>query len=208
MKGPPMLRPALVAISAFSLAVSAVAQPGRIVQEPPRGVSGTVVSLAEESVVLKQADGATKTVAMTKGWTVGKLRKAMIDELRLGDFIGSANADLGPDSGRANELRVFEPGYQPEYGTHAIATAGTSMTHGFVFDIAKRAEGTLLDIAYPGGHRAVLVAQAMSITITDLQPRASAAPGVAVSAVTRAGSDGVHRASRLVLAERAEGERK
>ncbi len=185
------------------LAAPVMAQPAAVTERhvpaPPRGVAGTVVSMSEQQVILRQADGKTITVLMTPRWTVSKPRKASIAELRLGDFIGSANVDLGPDKGRANELRIFEPGYRPEYGTHSIAAPGTSMTHGFVFGIAKREGGTDLDIAYPEGRRAILVPGEMGVTVSDLQPR-SAAARAKVTAVTRPGSDGVHRASRLVLA--------
>jgi hypothetical protein len=207
-----MNRFVLAALLAFATAIPAASQPtappGRIVPEPPRGASGLVISATDDVVVLRQADGTTVSVPMTRGWTVGKLRKGTIDDLRLGDFIGSANADLGHDSGRANEVRVFEPGYRPEYGTHSIAAAGTSMTHGFVFGIEKHPAGTRLEVAYPGGRRAILILEGLAVTITDLQPRSVAAPGRAVSAVTRTSSDGVRRASRLVLSESANGDRK
>jgi hypothetical protein len=205
-RGHSMLRSSLAALLIAAPLASACAQQPpapaeRHVPEAPHGVSGTVVTMSEDMVVLRQADGADISMSMTPGWTVGKLRSAAITELRLGDFIGSANADTGPDAGRANELRVFEPGYRPEYGTHSIATPGTSMTHGFVFGIAKRDGGTEFEVAYPGGRRAILVPESTTVTISDLQLR-SAAVGAAVSAVTRPGSDGVRRASRLILAER------
>jgi hypothetical protein len=208
-----MTRFARAALLAFATAIPAASQPaasppGRVVPEPPRGASGLVLSATDDSVVLRQVDGTTVTVPMTRGWTVGKLRKGTIGELRLGDFIGSANSDLGPDSGRANELRVFEPGYRPEYGTHSIAAAGTSMTHGFVFGIEKHPDGTRLEVAYPGGRRAILIPEGLEVTITDLQPRSIAAPGRAVSAVMRTSSDGIRRASRLVLSEPENGDRK
>jgi hypothetical protein len=158
-----------------------------------------VVSVGDEAVVLKQKDGTDVTVAMTRGWTVSKPRKATIAELRLGDFIGSANADQGAGKGKANELRIFEPGYRPEYGTHSINAEGTSMTHGFVFGITKQADGTGLEIAYPDGRRSIVVPDGMDITVSDLLPRSVLVPGVAVSSVTRPSPDGVRRAARLTL---------
>jgi hypothetical protein len=190
-----------------SLAVPAIAQQpyavpstaARNVPEPPRGVSGTVVTVAEEMVVLRQTDGTEVTVAMTRGWTVSRARQASIAAVRLGDFVGSASADIAAEQGRANELRVFEPGYRPEYGTHPLAAPGVSMTHGFVFGIVKRDGGTELEIAYPAGRHTSLVPDALSVTVFDLLPRSAAAPGVSVSAVTRPDGDGVRRAGRLVL---------
>jgi hypothetical protein len=193
-----------IALVCASLALPALAQQPiapvtRAVPEPPRGVSGTVVSVSDDAVVLKQKDGTSVTVAMTRGWTVSKPRKSTAAELRLGDFIGSANADVAAGKGKANELRIFEPGYRPEYGTHSLATAGTSMTHGFIFGIAKTEGGTALEIAYPDGRRSILLPDTVGVTVSDLLPRTAAAPGVAVSSVTRASPDGIRRAARLVL---------
>lgn len=195
-----------VTLLAF-LAVPALAQQqsvaptetARHVPEPPRGVSGTVLSVSEEAVVLRQPDGTEVTVAMTRGWTVSRTRKASVAEIQLGDFVGSASVDLAPGQGRANELRVFESGYRPEYGTHSLAAAGVSMTHGFVFGIVKREGETELEIAYPGGSRAILVPDTTGVTTFDLQPRSAVTSGMLVSAVTRSGSDGIRRAGRLVL---------
>lgn len=171
----------------------------RQVPEPPRGVSGTVVSVGDESVVLKQKDGTAITVAMAKGWTVSRPRKGAIDELRLGDFVGSANVDQAPGVGMADELRVFEPGYRPEYGTHPINATGTSMTHGFVFSIASIEGATKVEVAYPDGRRTVILPAGLTPTISDLLPRSAAAPGTEVTGVTRMGKDGVRRAARLTL---------
>ncbi len=196
------LTPLLLAALALPAFAQLPASPvERRVPAPPQGVSGTVVSVSDTAVVLRGSDGSNLLVAMTPGWTVSKPRKATIAELRLGDFIGSANADLGPDRGRANELRVFEPGYRPEYGTHAIATPGTSMTHGFVFAIVNREGGTELEVAYPDGRRSIVVPDAVGLTVSDLLPRSAAAVGVRVASVTRPSADGVRRAARLVLSE-------
>ena len=204
MKYQALLAAALLATSACVAAADppppAPAAP-RAVREPPRGVSGTVVSVSGDTIVLHTKEGADISVPMTPGWTVSIPRKATAAEIRMGDFIGSASHDLGPDRGRANELRVFEPGYRPEYGTHAIAMPETSMTHGFVFAIRKAEGGTELEIAYPDGRRAILLPDGVGVTISDLKDRSVLKPGTAVSSVTRRGADDVFRASRMVLSQ-------
>jgi hypothetical protein len=194
-----LLASSACAFAADSPAPAAAPAPVRVVREPPRGVNGTVVSVAGDTVVLRTKEGAEATVSMTAGWTLSIPRAATAAELRLGDFIGSASVDTGTDHGRANEVRIFEAGYRPEYGTHAIAAAGTSMTHGFVFALRKVEGGTEMEIAYPDGRRTILVPEGMTVTVSDLKERSVLTPGVAVSAVTRRGPDNVWRASRLTL---------
>lgn len=203
-------KPGRAILAALSLLASPVvaanaspqtaAAAARKVPEPPRGFAGTVVSTADEKVVLRQKDGTEVEIAMTRGWTVSTPRRASVNEVRLGEFVGSASLDAGPGRGRANELRVFEPGYRPEYGTHSVATPQTSMTHGFVFAIRPVSEGSEFEVAYPDGKRTILVPSSAPVTVFDLLPRSAAAPGVEVSLVTRPGPDGVRRASRLTIA--------
>ena len=169
------------------------------VPESPRGVSGTILSATADSVVLKLKDASIATVAMTPGWTVGTARPSNPDAIKIGDFIASIQADIGPDMGKANELRIFEPGYQPEVGTHAMPQPNTSITHGTVAAITKGAAGIELEVRYPGGSRKIIVPSDVKVTAYDLRDRALAAPGVAASAITRRGSDDIWRAGRLLI---------
>jgi len=167
----------------------------------PHPIRGQVVSVGEDAVVLKQADGSNLTVAMGKGWTVSRPRKSTVAEVAVGDFVASASKDTGPDQGVANEMRVMESGYRPEYGTHGVGAPGASMTHGFVFGVAPATGGTKVTVAYPQGKRDILLPEGMAVTVSDLLPRSVLKPGVAVGGVTRPGKDGVQRAARLTLAE-------
>ncbi|RVU05791.1 hypothetical protein EOE18_07360 [Novosphingobium umbonatum] len=170
---------------------------------PPKGVAGEIVAVAEDHVDLRGKDGLLVTVPMTKGWTLSYAQKASVEAIRLGQFIGSANQAMREGRGKANELRVFEAGYQPEYGTHILsgpnATAQTRMTHGFVFAIGQGEGGLLLQIAYPAGCRMLEVPAALPVMVSVAVDRAIARPGVAVSAVLRPDQEGVLRASRLTL---------
>lgn len=170
---------------------------------PPAGVSGTIETVGADEVRLKRSDGTIAAVPMTSGWTTSIAAPAKIDALRVGQFIASANTNLAPGRGRATELRVFEPGYLPEFGTHQIAAPNTAMTHGFVFAIRRQSETTELDVYYPGGCRVIEVPAGVKVVNFALLERSAAAPGTAVSAVLRPDSDGIARSGRLVLAARS-----
>jgi hypothetical protein len=189
------------AVAACPVAIDRKAEEAR--PAPPKGVAGEIVHVAEDRVDLRGKDGVLVTVPMTKGWTLSYAQKAGVEAIKVGQFIGSANQAIGEDRGKANELRVIEAGYQPEYGTHVLsgpnATAQTRMTHGFVFAIAQGEGGLLLQIAYPAGCRMLEVPAALPVTVSVAVDRAMAQPGVAVSAVMRPDQDGVLRASRLTL---------
>jgi hypothetical protein len=161
-----------------------------------------LVSASEDNVVLKLKDGQVVTVAMTKGWPVGTARSVKVDAVKRDDFVATTNADIDAGSGRANELRIFEPGYRPEIGTHPMPQPKTSMTHGTVSTTTPTPDGGReLLITYPNGSRRVLVGPDVKVTAYDLQPRSLAKPGAMVNAITRKDSDGVPRAGRLLMVE-------
>ena len=172
----------------------------RVVPESPRGVSGAYIASTETQVGLKVANGETN-VALNRGWTLSTQRTTTADAIKPGDFIASTQADVDANSGKASELRIFEPGYQPEIGTHAMPAPNTSITHGTVTKSTKTKAGQQLVVTYPGGSRNILVPPGVKVTAYDLRDRSTLKPGDWVGAVTRRGPDDVFRAGRLVLSD-------
>jgi hypothetical protein len=107
---------------------------------------------------------------------------------------------LDDESGKSTELRVLEPGYRPEEGTHGMGGANI-MTHGTVASAARTDAGVELQVTYPGGSRRIVIPSDVTVTFFDLQDRSTLKPGVSVSGVTRKGPDGVPVAGRLVLSK-------
>jgi hypothetical protein len=192
-----MFKPLFLSTVLLVLPVAAVAQ--LQAQEPPTGYSGALVQFSEASVILKSKEGQLIVVAMTPGWTVASAHPLDAGTIKPGNFVATANTVIDDHTGRSTELRIFEPGYRPEEGTHLMARqANTAMTHGTVASTTRTPAGVELDVIYPGGSRHLIVPLDVKITGYDLQDRKLLKPGVKVSAVARKGPDGVLRAGRLV----------
>ena len=187
-----ILSGALLALSATSLAQQ--------VPEAPVGYSGALIEYSQDSVTLKDKEGHVTTVALTPGWTVSTARHLSSEAIKPGSFIATANTNVDANTGQSTELRIFEPGYKPEEGTHAMPQPNTSMTHGTVKTATSGAAGLDLEVVYPNGSRHIIVPPAVKVTGYDLHDRSTLKPGVIVTAITRKGSDGVPRAGRLVMA--------
>jgi hypothetical protein len=168
----------------------------------PIGHTGAVISFTEDSVTMKESDGKVVTVALTQGWTVVTARKSSADAIKPGDFVATANTNMDADSGKSTEVRIFEPGYEPEHGTHPIGRPNTSMTHGKVLASMKMAEGQMLDVTYPGGVRHLIVPPDVTVTGFDVHDRTWVKAGVTVTAVTRQDPDKVWRAGRLQIVQK------
>jgi hypothetical protein len=190
---------ALFLAALFLVALLVTASPAPA-QNPPKGFSGSFVSLNGDTVTLQDKDGKTFTVEMTPGWTVSANRAGSPADIKPGDFVATTNVPLDETTGKSTELRILEPGYRPEQGTHAVSpTNPNRMTHGTVKSIAKVTDGVELEIAYPAGSRIILVAAAVPVTISDPLDKTILKPGQIVGGVTRPGPDGIQRASRLQL---------
>jgi hypothetical protein len=169
------------------------------VQAAPAGYAGELLAYTDDSVTLKDKDGKEVVLAMTRGWTVSRPRRLPAAAVKPGDFVASANKVIDEHSGQAVELRIMEPGYRPEYGTHIMAQGGNAMTHGTVSATRRSAAGIELDVDYPGGARRLILPGEMSVMDYEPLERAVLRPGTRVSAVVRKGEDGVARAGRLTL---------
>jgi hypothetical protein len=194
--GAALLAPALLGALVPSGAV--LAQDMKM-QAPPVGYTGALVAYTDDSVTLKDKEGRDVVVAMTPGWTVSRPRSLPATAVKPGDFVATANKVVDEHTGQAVELRIMEPGYRPEYGTHIMAQSGNAMTHGTVGSARQTAAFIELEVGYPGGGRRLLLPADMKVTDYELLGREVLTPGTRVSAVVRKGGDGVGRAGRLTL---------
>jgi hypothetical protein len=167
---------------------------------PPHGFSGTLVSVAGDTVTLQDKDGKTLVVKMTPGWTVSVNRKVDADAIKPGSFVATQNVPVDANTGKSTEVRILEPGYRPEEGTHAVSSTNANMmTHGSVKSVTKSADGVRLEVTYPNGSRHIIVAPGVPVTLSDPLNHSVLKPGVVVGGVTRPDPRGVERASRLQL---------
>ncbi len=166
--------------------------------ENPVGHSGAVISFTDESVTLNEK-GKPVVVAMTRGWSVATTRTVSAGTIKPGDFIASIYRDIDANTGRSTEARLFEAGYRPEIGAHPMPQMGMSIIHGTVASSTQTSAGQVVDVVYPGGARVLIIPPEARITISDLQERSFAKPGMIAGAVTRRGADNVFRAGRITV---------
>ena len=153
---------------------------------PPQPFSGTLISVDGDAVTLQDKDGKKSVLQMTTGWTVSVNRVADADAIKPGDFVATTNIPLDDKTGKSTELRILEPGYRPEQGTHAVSPSNPNMmTHGTVKSATRTAEGVQLEVIYPNGSRYIVVPPSAPITLSDPLARSVLKPGVAISGITR-----------------------
>jgi hypothetical protein len=188
-------------ITGVSIAQQSPTQRPNADTHAPVGYSGILLSSKDMEVSLKDKDGKTITVEMTSAWTVVIPHSLDVSALEVGAFIASSNVNLDENRGKSIEVRIMEPGYKPEEGTHPMGQPNTSMTHGAIESVTHVPDGVDVDVVYSGGSRHLLVPQGTKVTGYEVHPGSYAKPGMNVTAVTRKGADGVSRAARLILTQ-------
>ncbi len=191
------LAAALAVLSTSALAQAPAASPAFT------RYAGVVTAVGADSITLKDKDGMTVVVPLTRTWTVIATRPVDIESIKPGSFVATANTNLDTTSGKSIELRIFEPGNKGGEGSRPMAAPNTTMTNATVTAVTKGAGGRELDVAYPGGTRHIIVPPDVQVIGNFPVDRDRVKPGVTVNAVANVkGDDGVARAARLQIAEK------
>jgi hypothetical protein len=189
-----------VAVSLFTGAAAAQAP----ASAPPAFVryAGTVTAVAADHLTIKQADGKTSDVPLTRTWTAVATRPVDIESIKPGSFVATANTNIDAGTGKSIELRIFEPGNKLGEGSRPMAQANTTMTNATVQTVTKGAQGRELVVAYPGGTRHIIVPPGVQVIGNFPIDRDSIKPGDEITAFGVKGDDGVARATRVQVARK------
>ncbi len=191
----------LAVLNALASTGPALAQPATA---PPAFVryAGVVTAVADDSITIKDKDGATAVVPLIRTWTVVATHPVDIEAIKPGSFVATANTNIDAATGKSIELRVFEPGNKGGEGSRPMAQPNTTMTNATVTAVTKGAAGRELDVAYPGGTRHIIVPPDVVVIGYTPVDRDRVKPGVTVSAAALKGDDGVVRVARLQISEK------
>lgn len=162
-------------------------------------VRGTVETVTADSLTVRDAQGTAIQMELAPNWRVSVVAPIGVDAIQPGSFIGTTNVVQPDGSGRSVEVHVFPPSMKPGEGDRVMDGAtGTKMTNGTVGQVVRVADGSELDVTYPGGQRHIVVPP--DVPIMSMMPgeRDLVQPGTPVVVVTVAGTDGA-RVARFVM---------
>src|SRR5450755_2782484 len=151
-----------------------------LAQAPPGVARGDIVSVVNDTLTLKPADGAPVTIALAKDWTVTLLKPVDVDAIQPGSFIGTAEMPQKNGTGRSIEVHVFPPGVKAGEGHYGWdLRKGSMMTNGTVGKVSTVAKGRELDVTYPDGERKIIVPNGVPIVQFTNGDRSMIKPGIA-----------------------------
>ena len=196
-----MMRPGPAAILAGAAALAVVsAAMAQAVQ--PQHVRGKVKSLAGDVLVVQPSHGPAQSVKLAADWAVVVMKPVDVASIQAGSFIGTTEFEKPDGTGRSLEVHVFPPGVKMGEGHYPWDLKPHSMmTNGTVGKVTAKGKGRMLEVAYPGGSRQVLVpANVPVVTITPGE-RPMLKKGVAVFIAPTKAGDGSLAANRVLIGE-------
>jgi hypothetical protein len=170
--------PALAADPAPAAAAPAAPKP------TPSTINGTLVSLAGDTLVVKDDKGATVSMTLAADARLLQVKKIDISAIQPSSFVATANRNQPDGTGVSTELRVFGPSLRGMGEGSYPMDDGQNMTNGTVKTVVASPKGRELDVSYNGkggpGVRHITVPADMVIRSMDKIERTDLTAGIAV----------------------------
>jgi hypothetical protein len=185
----------LIVTLIFSGGVSARAQ-------TPRPISGTIVSFDGTTLFLRPSSGKVITARVPAEVKVGAVAERKLEDIKPGDFVGSA-ALRGPDGKlHAQEVHIFPDAMRGTgEGHHPMSEPNQTMTNATVAQIVTANTGRVLQLRYGSGEQSITVDPGTRIVALIAGDRTLLKPGAAVLVFARKEADGSLTA-RAIQAEK------
>lgn len=163
-------------IVALALSQAVEAQDGQRVR-----IRGAIESLSGDQLVVKTREGSDATITLKAGWKVGGIRKASVEDIKPGDFVGVASLPKGNGPDGAIEVLIFPASMKGtgEGNRPWDAQPNSQMTNATVSNAVKSVEGHTITLTYQGKEK--------TITIADATPIVTLAPATKDDLKTGAG---------------------
>lgn len=165
-------------------------------------IRATIVSVNATQMVVKTRDGQDLTVKLADDLGVAVAKPAKFEDIKDGDFLGSAAMRRQDGKLVARELHYLAP-TTAEGHTPWDSEPGASMTNAFVKSIVSATSGKEREVtmAYKGGSQTIVVPEGTPIGRTVPGTRADLVPGEYVFMAARKETDGSTTALRIQVSK-------
>jgi hypothetical protein len=161
-------------------------------------ISGTIEKLDGQILSVKSRDGQDLTVNLPDGVRISALANKSLDDIKPGDFVGSAAVADADGKLHAKEVHIFPESMRGAgEGHRPMSDPGQTMTNATVAEVVRSPDGRGIKLRYPGGEQEIDVAA--DVRVVEIVPGdlSLLKPGAAVAVFASKASDGSLRARGL-----------
>ena len=169
------------------------------VAQTPVRVRGTIEQVDGNTLSIKAKDGALLKLVLADNAVVVGIMRRTLDDIKKGEFVGSAATSNGDGTWTALEVHIFPESMRGTGKGHRPWEAPrSSMTNATVIDKVRAMDGHTMTLQYKGGEQKIVVTDKTPIVGYEPGNRDDLKPGKAifVAAATKA-EDGSLRTPRI-----------
>ncbi|MBB4253472.1 hypothetical protein [Rhizobium sp. BK008] len=183
-------------IVALALSQAVEAQDGQRVR-----IRGAIESLSGDQLVVKTREGSDATITLKAGWKVGGIRKASVEDIKPGDFVGVASLPKGNGPDGAIEVLIFPASMKGtgEGNRPWDAQPNSQMTNATVSNAVKSVEGHTITLTYQGKEKTITIADATPIVTLAPATKDDLKTGAGVIVTGEKAADGSISASQVAV---------
>jgi len=165
-------------------------------------IGGIVEKLDGQTLLVKSTDGQVLSIALPAGVRITALANRSLDDIKPGDFVGSAAVADANGTLHAQEVHIFPETLRGTgEGHRPMAAPGQTMTNATVAEVVRAPDGRSLKLRYPGGQQEIDVAPDVRVVEIISGDLGLLKPGAAVAVSASKAADGSLTA-RSVQAEK------
>jgi len=160
-----------------------------LAQTPSDRIVGTVAAFVGDLLTVKLTSGGDLTVAIPAGIKIGAVAERKLEDIKEGDFVGSAAVEGSDGKLHAQEVHMFPEAMRGTGEGHKpMALPKQTMTNATVAKVASAPKGRTLELSYKGGIQTIEVDAGTRIVALVPGDRSLLKPGATVVLfVTKAG---------------------
>jgi hypothetical protein len=154
-------------------------------------ISGTIEKLDGQILSVMSKDGRELAINLPDGVRISALANKSLDDIKPGDFVGSAAVADADGKLHAQEVHIFPESLRGSgEGHRPMADPGQTMTNATVAEVVRSPDGRGIKLRYPGGEQEIDVAG--DVRVVEILPGdlSFLKPGAAVAVFATKASDG------------------
>ena len=187
---------AAVGLAALAASQAAQAQDGNRIR-----VRGAIERFSGDSLVVKTREGSDATITLKAGWKVGGIKKASVEDIKPGDFVGVASLPKGSGPDGAIEVLIFPASMKGtgEGNRPWDAQPNSQMTNATVSNAVKSVDGHTITLTYQGKEKTITIADATPIVTLAPATKDDLKAGASVIVTGEKAADGSISASQVAV---------
>ena len=164
-------------------------------------VRGVIESLSGDRLVVRTREGGDATIALKAGWKVAGVRRASVEDIKPGDFVGVASLPKGSGPDGAIELLIFPASMKGtgEGNRPWDAQPNSQMTNATVSNAVKSVDGHTITLTYQGKEKIITIADATPIVTLAPATKDDLKAGAGVIVTAEKAEDGSISASQVAV---------